>query len=117
MVDAMNADRFDEFINQFWSATSDHADAIGRLNDRAKDLQERSDLLHEDYMVLQRKISRIESDIHYQRYESYHLQGLNVHEYLDELKDQLSDIRLDYIEARDKAESIRQYLKRITFKA
>ena len=117
MVDAMNADRFDEFMRQFWSATSDHADAIGRLNDRAKDLQKRADVLHEDYMVLQRKISRVESDIHYMRYEKYHLQGLNVHEYLDELKDQLSDIRWDYIEARDKAESIRQYLKRITFKA
>lgn len=117
MSEAMDADCFDDFMRQFWSATSDHADAIGRLNDRAKDLQKRADILHEDYMVLQRKISRVESDIHYMRYEKYHLQGLNVHEYLDELKDQLSDIHWDYIEARDKAESIRQYLKRITFKA
>lgn len=115
MMEAMDADQFDEFMQQFWSAVYGHGKAIERLSNRAKDLQKRADALFDEFMKLKRKITRVESDIHYMRYEKYHLQGYNVHEYLEELKDKFSDIRDEYFEARDKAERIRQYLKRITF--
>jgi hypothetical protein len=43
------------------------------------------------------------------------MQGYNVHEYLRELKDDLSDVWWEMSEHKMKAESIRNYLKRITF--
>ena len=115
MVEAMDENRLDDFMSQFWSAVYGHGDAIERLSNRAKELQKQADSLYDDYMSLQRRIARVESDIHYQRYVKYHLQGYNVHEYLEELKNQYNEVRFDYFEARDKAERIRQYLKRITF--
>lgn len=115
MSEAMDADCFDDFMRQFWSAIYGHERAIKRLTDRAEDLERRAGVIHDRYMSLRRKVESIESDMHYGRYEKYHLQGYNVHEYLRELKDDLSDVWWEMSEHKMKAEAIRNYLKRITF--
>ena len=53
--------------------------------------------------------------MHYGRYEKYHLQGYNVHDYLQELKDDFSDVAFERDELKKKAKKIRDYIKSITF--
>lgn len=115
MLDAMGKGTFDEFMQQFWSAIYGHEKAINRLKNRAEELQRRADDLHDEYMTLNLQVKRVESDIHYQRYNQYHLQGYNLHEYLDELRDKRSDIAYEYNEARTKAYRIKNFINNITF--
>lgn len=115
MREAKAAKHFDEFMQQFWSAVYGHEKAINRLKNRADELQRRADDLHDEYMSLNIQVKRIESDIHYQRYNEYHLQGYNLHEYLDELRDKRSEIAYKYNEARHKAYRIKNFINNITF--
>ena len=115
MSEAMDADCFDDFMRQFWSAIYGHEQAIKRLTDRADELERRAGVIHDRYMSLRRKVESVESDMHYGRYEKYHRQGYNVHEYLRELKDVLSDVWWEMSEHKMKADAIRNYLKRIIF--
>ena len=115
MSEAMDADCFDDFMRQFWSAIYGHERAIKRLKDRAEELERLAGVIHDRYMSLRRKVESIESDMHYSRYEKYHLQGLNVHEHLREMKDKMSDVYCEMSERKTKAKAIRSYLKRITF--
>lgn len=115
MNEAMEQGTFDEFMQQFWSAIYGHEKAINRLKNRAEELQRRADDLHDEYMTLNLQVKRVESDIHYQRYNQYHLQGYNLHEYLDELRDKRSDIAYEYNEARSKAYRIKNFINNITF--
>lgn len=104
-----------EFLAQFWNAYAEHFDAFKRLERRAKELQLKADGLHDELMVLERKIQRIESDIHYQRYTEYHLEGYNVHEYLDTLRMAAAFKRENYQEAQQRADKIKNYIKDMTY--
>ena len=107
--------RLDEFMQQFWSPIFGHEKAIRRLKNRADTLKREADRLDDEAMILRRKISQVESDIHYCRYEKYHLGGFNVHQYLSDLKYKLMGIGWDLDEKRAKSERIYRYLKQISF--
>ena len=107
--------RIQQFMQQFWSPIYEHGEAIKRLKKRAETLKREADKLHDQVMALQQKISRVESDIHYCRYEKYHLDGYNVHQYLSDLKYNLLGIRWELDEKRDKSQRIYSYLEQITF--
>lgn len=113
--EAKDADRLEEFKQQFWSAIYGHEEAIRRLDKRANELELMSYDLYDDYMTLKRKVEKVESDIHYQRYNYYHMHGYNVHEYLFDLKCKRSDAYWVYNETRLKAMRIRTFISNITF--
>jgi hypothetical protein len=115
IADAEQDGKLDSFLCQFWNAKIDHKDAIDRLWNRVFYLKSQADRLYDRYMSLKRKISTVESDIHYCRYEKYHLQGYNVHDYLQELKDDFSDVSYEREQLKQKANRIRDYIKSITF--
>ena len=113
--DAMEQDRLDEFMSQFWSAEYDHRKAIERLEHRAKDLESLADGLQREYLRLDRKVKRIRTDISNLNYTLYHLQGYNVHELLASTLIQRDEVAERRREARMKARRIKEYLKSITF--
>ena len=115
MSEAVGQNRLDEFMKQFWSAKHGHKAAIERLERREKDLEQRSTELNRECLRLDNQIKKIESDISKGLLDFYHLQGLNAHEYLNELKANRLNIRHRSFEASNKAKSIREYLNSITY--
>lgn len=112
---AMEEDRFDEFMQQFWSAKYGHQKAVERLEKRARDLDSRANSL--DMMVtnLRQKVNRIQDDINGGRLKIYHLQGYNVHEYLNETRAEYNEVLCEYTQCRNKARRIKEYINSITY--
>lgn len=115
ITNSVLADKSDSFMQQFWTAADGHWPAIMRLRNRANELNAKADELFEDVMTLKSQIRKIESDIHYCRYTKYHLEGYNVHEYLQLLNDKLFIAEGDMNKLRNKAHKIMEYIKSITF--
>ena len=115
MSEAVDQNRLDEFMKQFWSAKHGHKAAIERLEQRANDLEQQSIELNRECLRLGDQIKKIESDISKGLLDFYHLQGLNAHEYLNKLKTNRLNIRSRSIEASSKAKRIREYLNSITY--
>lgn len=115
MSEAVNQNRLDEFMKQFWSAKHGHKDAVERLERRATELERRGKELYRECLRLNNQISKIESDINKGLLDFYHLQGLNAHEYLNELRANRRTVRWESIEASNKAKRIREYLNSITY--
>jgi len=115
MSDAMEQGKFDEFMSQFWSAQYGHKDAIERLERRAAELDRRADKLHSDYVRAFNHIKKVESDINKGQLEKYHLEGLNAHEYLEQMKESLFEIKWSRDEANRKAKEIREYINSISY--
>lgn len=113
--EAVGQNRLDEFMSQFWSAKHGHKDAVERLERRATELERRSNELYRECLGLNDQINNVESDINKGQLEFYHLQGLNAHEYLNELRAVRRKIRWASIEASNKAKRIREYLNSITY--
>ena len=113
--EAVGQNRLDEFMRQFWSAKHGHKDAVERLERRATELERRSNELYRECLGLNDQINNVESDINKGLLEFYHLQGLNAHEYLNELRAVRREIRWANIEASNKAKRIREYLNSITY--
>jgi len=115
MSDAMECKKFDEFMQQFWSAKYGHKKAVDRLERRAKDLDSRADAYYSRYRALDIKITSIESDMNRGQYEKYHLQGYNVHEYLRSLKAEKNEAYMMYWENSRKSRRIKEYINSITY--
>lgn len=112
---AMEDDRYDEFMRQFWSPEYEHKDAVDRLTGRMRNLQCEADALRNSLRERDKKITMVVHDIENQRLERYHLQGYNAHEYLSELRCKRNELYKEMMEAQQKADSIREYLKNISF--
>ena len=115
MSDAMDADKFDEFMSQFWSPQYEHEDAISHMTIRMRELQDKVRSLSELANDLARKIKTVVTDIHFCRYQKYHLQGYNVHTYLNELRDDYESTVKAMKATEGKANRIEQYLKKHTY--
>ena len=115
MQQAMDEDRFDEFMSQFWSAEYGHKKAIQRLERRADNLSREADSLYRQFIGRQREASKVENDINKGQLERYHLQGYNAHEYLEELKREAENLYWRYRHAESKAKKIREYIDSITY--
>lgn len=115
MSEAMQKKCFDEFMKNFWSAKYGHKEAIERLERRAKDLEQESRKLDKECMRLDGLIRKMESDINKGLLEYYHLQGLNAHEYLNELRaERKSVVNRSYCKSY-KARRIREYINSISY--
>lgn len=112
---AMEDDRYDEFMRQFWSPEYEHKDAIDRLTRRMRDLQRNAEALRNSLRERDRKITKVVNDMESQRLEWYHLQGYNVHEYLSELRRERNKVYEEMLTTQQKADSIREYLHQMTF--
>ena len=112
---ALEDDRYDEFMRQFWSPEYEHKDAIDRLTRRMRDLQRKAELLRDNLRERDRKITKVVNDMESQRLEWYHLQGYNAHEYLSEMRRERNKLYEEMMEAQQKADSIKDYLQRMTF--
>ena len=112
---AMKDDRYDEFMRQFWSPEYEHKDAIDRLTRRMRDLQRKAESLRDNLRERDRKITKVVNDMESQRIEWYHLQGCNAHEYLSEMRRERNKLYEEMMEAQQKADSIKDYLQRMTF--
>ena len=115
MSDAMQNNCFEKFMSQFWSARYGHKAAIERLEHRANELEQRGNKLNKECIHLDSQIRRIEKDISKGLLDFYHLQGINVHEHLSELKASKHNIRLHSLDALNKAKRIKDYLNSITY--
>ena len=112
---AMDDDRYDEFMRQFWSPESEHKAALDRLERRMRSLQREAESLRNSVEERNRKITKVVNDMQSQRLEWYHLQGYNVNEYLRELRRERDKVKEKMMEAQQKADSIKDYLKTMTF--
>ena len=112
---AMKDDRYDEFMRQFWSPEYEHKDAIDRLTRRMRDMQRKAESLRDNLRERDRKITKVVNDMESQRLEWYHLQGYNAHEYLSEMRRERNKLYEEMMEAQQKADSIKDYLQRMTF--
>jgi hypothetical protein len=83
---AIEDDRYDEFMRQFWSPEYEHKAALDRLERRMRDLQRNAEALRNSLRILDRNITKVVNDVESQRLEWFHLQGYNAHEYLSELR-------------------------------
>ena len=106
---------YDEFMQQFWSAKQAHKAAVERLERRAKELEKRSISFSKEWQDLDSQIRTIESDIDRGFLEYYHLQGLNAHEYMNELRQKRREVKYNFYEASQKARRIKDYLDSITY--
>lgn len=113
--EAVGQDRFDEFMKQFWSAKYGHKEAIERLTRRADELEKRSREYKKSIRNLDSQIKRMERDINKGLLEYYHLQGLNAHEHLEELRSKRYLLDGEYFEASQKAKRIREFINSITY--
>ena len=107
--EAINAEKYDTFTQQFW--TFDKA----LVEDDLRELQQQADALREQMMSLRVKASKMENDLMLQRLEEYHLDGLNAHEHLHTLRCELAYIEKKYYETRAKSDEIEQFIKERTF--
>ena len=115
ITNAVYAGETESFMQRFWTAAEGHWPAVERLQRRADTLNAQADDLFDEVMTLKSKIRKIESDIRYGWYSKYHLDGLNVHEYLQAKKDELFIMEGDMNELRAKAKKITDYIQSITF--
>ena len=113
--EAVGQDRFDEFMKQFWSAKYGHKEAIERLTRRADELERRSREYKKSIRNLDSQIKRMERDINKGLLEYYHLQGLNAHEHLEELRSNRYLLDGENFEASQKAKRIREFINSITY--
>lgn len=112
---AIEDDRYDEFMRQFWSPLYEHKAALDRLERRMRDLQRNAEALRNSLRILDRNITKVVNDIESQRLEWFHLQGYNAHEYLSELRRERNKLYEKMMEVQQKADSIRAYLQQMTF--
>ena len=112
---AIEDDRYDEFMRQFWSPLYEHKAALDRLERRMKDLQRNAEALRNSLRILDRNITKVVNDVESQRLEWFHLQGYNAHEYLSELRRERNKLYEKMMEVQQKADSIREYLQQMTF--
>ncbi|MCR5065823.1 MAG: hypothetical protein K6A67_08655 [Bacteroidales bacterium] len=115
MSDAMEQGKLDDFMSQFWSANYGHEEAISRLERRARELDCRGDELHSRYVRALNHIKKVEADINKGQLERFHLEGMNAHEYLEQLKSNLFDIRRSRDKAYRKSKEIKEYINSITY--
>ena len=115
MSEAMDADKFDEFMSQFWSPQYEHENAISNMTIQMHELQAKVNELSVKATNLARKIKTVESDIGFGRYQKYHLQGYNVHTYLNELRCDYESTVKAMKATEGKANRIEQYLKKHTY--
>lgn len=111
IASAKEKNRYEDFISQFWLAYDEHYEAILRLRRWMENLQSQADEIGEKVLKLELKISKVESDIHYQRYMDYHLDGENAHELLEELREKHSLLKSRHYEIKQKADRIREYIE------
>lgn len=112
---AIEDDRYDDFMRQFWSPLYEHKAALDRLERRMRDLQRNAEALRNSLRILDRNITKVVNDIESQRLEWFHLQGYNAHEYLSELRRERNKLYEKMMEVQQKADSIREYLQQMTF--
>lgn len=112
---AIEDDRYDEFMRQFWSPLYEHKAALDRLERRMRDLQRNAEALRNSLRILDRNITKAVNDIESQRLEWFHLQGYNAHEYLSELRRERNKLYEKMMKSQQKADSIREYLQQMTF--
>lgn len=112
---AIEDDRYDEFMRQFWSPEYEHKAALDRLELRMRDLQRNAEALRNSLRILDRNITKVVNDVESQRLEWFHLQGYNAHEYLSELRRERNKLYEKIIEVQQKADSIREYLQQMKF--
>ena len=112
---AIEDDRYDEFMRQFWSPEYEHKSALDRLERRMRDLQRNAEALRSSLRILDRNITKVVNDVESQRLEWFHLQGYNAHEYLSELRRERNKLYEKMMEVQQKADSIREYLQQMTF--
>ena len=115
MSDAMDDDRYDEFMRQFWSPEYEHKAALDRLERRMQNLQREAEALRKSVEDWNRQITQVVNDMTNQRLEWYHLQGYNVNEYLRELRRSRDIQKEKMLETQMKADNIREYLSQMTF--
>lgn len=115
MSEALGQNRFDEFMKQFWSAKYGHKEAIERLTRRANELEKRCKEYKKAIRQLDSQIKRIENDVNKGLLEYYHLQGLNAHEHLEELRSKRYLLDGENFEASQKAKRIREFINSITY--
>lgn len=115
MSDAMEQDKFDEFMQQFWSARYGHKKAIERLERRAKDLDDKAKSLDEECLNISRTMQKVVSDINKGQLKWYHLQGYNAHEYLQDLRRKYYSVNSRSWECHNKSKQIKEYLNSITY--
>ena len=115
MSDAMDADRYDEFIRQFWSPEFEHKEALERLERRRKNLRQEALQIRHILNEQDRKIEKVVNDMTCQRLEWYHLQGYNVNEYLRELRSERDITYSKMMESENKAKAIMEYLQDMSF--
>lgn len=112
---AMDDDRYEEFMRQFWSPEYEHKAALDRLERRMRDLQSKADTLRNSVRERDCLITKVVNDMESQRLEWYHLQGYNAHEYLSEMRRERNKLYEEMLETQQKADSIRKYLQQMTF--
>lgn len=115
MEQAMQTNSFDEFMQQFWSAKYGHQEAIERLERRARNLDIQSKDFADVREHLGIKIQKVQTDMKNGRLEIYHLQGYNVHEYLNELKARYYRADKKCCECASKSKRIKEYINSITY--
>ena len=64
---AMEDDRYDEFMRQFWSPEYEHKEALERMERRMKNLQRRAEALRNSVEDWNRQITKVENDMQNQR--------------------------------------------------
>ena len=111
IASAKEKNRYEDFVSQFWLANDEHHAAIERLRRWMEKLQSQADEIGEKVLKLELKISKVESDIHYQRYMDYHLDGENAHELLEDLREKHSLLKSRHYEIKQKADRIREYIE------
>ena len=112
---AMDDDRYDEFMRQFWSPEYEHKQALDRLERRMQNLQSDAADLREKMKSKDQVITKVVNDLENQRLEWYHQQGYNAHEYLSELRRERHKLYEEMLTVQQKADNIKEYLKQITF--
>lgn len=115
MSEAMEHNRLDDFMQQFWSAKYGHKKALERLEHRAKDLEERGKYLENDCLALSKRIEKVQSDMNKGLLVDYHLQGYNAHEYLRSLRAKYFKLNSRRWEYMNKAKRIKEYINSITY--
>lgn len=112
---AKDEGRYIEFAAMFWLAWDEHWEALNRMTQNKNRLQKEADKLKSEIFNLGRKISQIESDIHYHRtYDKYHIKGINVYAILKSLKLQYSNQLDEYLKIQQKARKLSDFLESLS---
>jgi len=115
MSDAMDQNRYDEFMSQFWSAEYGHKKAVERLERRAKDLDNIVESLNRQRTDIDRHLFKAESDINKGQLKWFHELGINAHDYLHSMKRKRLAVNERLIETQEKVRRIRYFLSSITY--